>query len=469
MDRFLPWVAIGAGVLALALARSTSQDGRGKAGTGTSTLLACLVGLVVVYAAAFGFRSQLIGLIDVAHGIAIGAAAVLAATWFTGGAAKAGLAAIGIATAIAGVILLLPPELRQSLWLGAAMGSGLAAACTCLADPKGSLDRLAAFTIAAFSGASALGGFRDGVERAAAMPAVIGIVAVIALSAIQYGSLSKWLKWAAVAVVLVGGAKLIAIRYLFLGASFDVALGSIATAAMVAWILDTNADDTPGPFVICTIIWLAWSTIAFGLLQGLGLAVSAVFAAAFLLAVGSYRGLLSMGVLVALLFYRIFLEAYPTESRHIDVGQHYSVMGIIAGAALPIAVASWVARAGSRFEGFMRPGMALLAGAIFVAVLIAAHFILGARGTIGLLVGLSIAPFVAGLAKGGRLGILAAIGGMAAAIVVSFKFAAPHLLMERETKIQMLGWSIAVAVILTATAHWLTRDAAGAATNENTT
>jgi hypothetical protein len=99
----------------------------------------------------------------------------------------------------------------------------------------------------------------------------------------------------------------------------------------------------------------------------------------------------------------------------------------------------------------------VLSGVIAVALLVAADFVLGAKGTVGVLIGLALAPFVAGISGGERLGVLAAIGGLAAAVVATFKFAAPHLLMERAEKIQLLGWSIGVAIILIIVAHLLIR------------
>ena len=465
MDRILPWIAIGAGVLALAIAFSKA------AGTGerraSTAVLACAIAAALVYAVASLFGSSLLGLVDVAHGVAIGLAAVLVGGVLDARTGRSALVALGLATAIAGVVLMLPQDMRQSIWLGIAVGGALGAACGSLASETLGTDRITAFVLAALAGASTLGAFREGVDRAAALPAVIGVLGVIALMAIQFGSISKWMKWGIAAVVLIGGAKLIAIKYLFLGASFNVALGAVVCAAIVAWILENEDRQAAGPFAICVMIWLAWSTIAFGLMQGVGLGISALFATVFLLAAGSYRGLLSMSILVALGFYRVFLETYPTESRQIDVGQQYAVMGIVAGAVLPVAVATWLAGAGRQFTGLMRPGMALLAAAITVAVLVAADFILGSRGTVGILIGLSIAPFVAGLSPGDRLGVLAAIGGLGATVVVAFKFVAPHLLMERDAKIQILGWSIGAAIILVAIAHWLSKKPAGVPIHES--
>jgi hypothetical protein len=168
-----------------------------------------------------------------------------------------------------------------------------------------------------------------------------------------------------------------------------------------------------------------------------------------------------MSPLVALLFYRMFLEMYPTETRQIDVGQQYAVMGIVAGVVLPIAVGSWIGRSAEKFKGLAKPAIAVLAGVIAIALLIAADFVLGAKGTVGVLIGLSLAPFVAGIAGGDRLGVLAAIGGLAAAVVATFRFAAPHLLMERAEKIQILGWSIGVAIVLIAIAHFATKRNSG--------
>lgn len=467
MDRFLPWISIVSGIVALVVANSKGAAVEKAVGADRS-LLPSWIAVGAMYGFAYGFESSVVGMPNVAHGLLFGVTAIRLAMAIDARVGRSPLAALGLATALAGGVLLMPQDLRQLVWLGAAMGAGLAAACASLGESARGTSRLTAFAIATFAAASVLGSYRDGVDRAAAVPAAIGIVAIIVMAGLKFGSLSKWIRWAVVAAVLLAGAKLLSVKFLFYGASFNVALGAVASAAIVAWILDGDDESSPGPFVICTVVWLAWSTIAFGLLQGLGLAISAVFALSFLLGVESYRGLLSMAVLVPLAFYRIFLEAYPAESRHIDVGQHYSVLGIILGAMLPTALAAWVSKAGARSSGLMRPFMALIAGTVVVALLIAADFIIGSRGVIGIIVGLAIAPVVAGLIRGERLGTLAAIGSLAAAVVVSFRFVAPHILVERETKIQLLGWSIGAAVIFIAIASWLMRDSAGASVNENT-
>jgi hypothetical protein len=165
-----------------------------------------------------------------------------------------------------------------------------------------------------------------------------------------------------------------------------------------------------------------------------------------------------MSPVVALLFYRIFLEMYPTETRQIDVGQQYAVMGIVAGVVLPVALASWLSRASMRFDGMAKTSLAVLAGITVVAMLVAADFVLGTKGTVGILIGLSLAPFVAALSGGERLGVLAAVGALAAAVVVTFRFVSPHLLLERAEKMQFLGLSIAIAIVLIAIAHWLTKE-----------
>lgn len=458
MDRFLPWIAVGAGVLSLVAAMSK------PASSGNRSLVNAFAGIMAVvamYAIAFGFQSTFVGLVEIAHGFALGTAAVLLAWLIEPRTGRNGLAVLGIATLAGGLMLLFPEDAQRSAWLGLAAGGALAAACTSLASGSLGADRLAAFALAAVAGACVLGSYRDGVDRAASVPVLIAVIGVIALMAVRFGSLSKWVKALIVAAILLGGAKLLAIKFLFLGASFNVALGAVASATIVTWILENEDSRSHGPFAISALIWLAWSTVAFGLLQGLGLAVSAVFAAAFLLGVGSNRGLLSMSILVPLLFYRVFLEMYPTETRQIDVGQQYAVMGIAAGIIIPIAATAWLARAGSRFSGLAKPSIAVIAGAITIAILVAADFVLGSRGTVGVLIGLAMAPFVAGISGGEKTGVLAAVGGLAAAVVITFKFAAPHLLLERAEKIQVLGWSIGIAIVLIALAHWLTKETTG--------
>ena len=455
MDRFLPWIAVAAGVLSLVVASSKNSPGGSRP---ASPLFICVIALGLAYALAFGLRSSLTGLVEVSHGIALGAALVLLAYFAEPKTGRSGVLAVGLATLVTGVTQLAPPEMRQSVLLGSVIGAGLAAACTAVSAKTAGNERLAAFAVATFAGGAVLGSYREGVDRAALVISVVGVISVLALAAASVGSLPKWAKWLLVAAILIGAAKLVAVRYLFLGASFNVALGAVASAAVVAWIMENEDGRSHGSFALCTLIWLAWSTVAFGLLQGLGVALSAVYAATFLIAVGSYRGLLSMSSLVALIFYRVFLEMYPAETRQTDVGQQYAVMGIVAGVVLPVAAASWLSRAGSRFEGIAKPSLALLAGLIAVALLVAADFILGSKGTVGVLIGLALAPFVAGLAGGERLGVLAAIGGLSATVVVTFRFVSPHLLMERADKLQILGWSIAAAIVLIAITHWLSKE-----------
>lgn len=452
MDRVLPWLAVGAGVLSLVLTWKGKRDGKSP----SNVAGACLVVLFLLYGAAFGLRSELNGLLEMSHGIALGMAAVLLAGWVDGDRSESPVLAFGLAVLVAGVSLLLPIEMRALVWLGSAVGAGIASGVAMVSGAPAA--RKASFLVGVIAVASLIGSYRDGVDRAATVPVAIGVLATIALGVVRFGDYSKWLKLLVVAVVLIGGAKLLAMRYLFLGASFNVALGAIASAAVVAWILESDKRDAPGTFVVAAMIWLGWSTVAFGLLQGLGLGLTVLYGGAFLAAAGSHRGLLSLGVPVALLYYRVLLEMFPTEVRQVEMGQHYAVMGILAGAAIPIALSSWIAQAGARLTAVGRPVLAVVVGAIVVGVVVAADFVLGAKGTVGMLVGLAVTPFVAGLVPGERLGILAVSASLSALVVASFRFVSQHLLMDRDSKAQLIGWGIAIALALAVTAHYLTKE-----------
>jgi hypothetical protein len=318
-----------------------------------------------------------------------------------------------------------------------------------------------------FAGASVLGSYRDGLERAGSLAAIIGVFGLLVIFAMRLAPLPKYVRWLAAGLLLVGAAALIAQRYLFLGASFNVALGAVASAAVVAYILETHSREATAPVAVCAFIWLGWGTIAFGLLQGLGVAISALFAGAFLVCIGARRGLASATVLVALLFYRVFLEAFPTDSRAIEVSQHYAVMGIVAGCLFPTLVAAWTRRICQRFDPGMRLLAAFITGSILVAVIVASDFILGSRGTVGMLIGLCVAPAISGMAETERIGPAAAVGSLGAAIVLIFGSVAPNLLIEREQKIQILGWTITAAIVLIAVAAWLVREPGDKSYNEN--
>ena len=203
------------------------------------------------------------------------------------------------------------------------------------------------------------------------------------------------------------------------------------------------------------------------MLQGFGIGLAALAAASFLFLLGSQKGLVSLGIVVAIAFYRVFLEQYPTEARAIDIGQHYSVIGLVVGAALPIAVGSWGSRIRQKYAGTQSFLFSLLAGIIALSIVLGLNFVIGSRGAVGFLLGLGFASFALGLGGVYRMSITGLSSAFAAAMIAGFGYIAPHIGIERETKIRVIGWALAIPNIVLILAEILFRKPKGVTTSED--
>ncbi|MGI8923153.1 MAG: hypothetical protein ACR2HJ_03775 [Fimbriimonadales bacterium] len=480
MDTFLPWAALLAGPFALAIDwwLESSEARKPVAGAPTpfwtelQAMRPTLVGVLVLAGLAIGAAWFLAKTPAIGVGFAIGALAVLIAHISErplDGPNHLGIVPIGLATAAVGATLFAEKAWRVDLQLGLIMGASLAATLVRVGAPdRSSWPGLTTIYAGALAAASVIGSFRENVERAALVPILIGIVAVIAFALAtlwrqfadrQRGEAGLSVFWVGLigALALIGGAKLIAVKYLFLGDFFLVVAGAVITAGCVAWVLSDDREHQPGTFAMASLIWLAWITIAFGLLQGVGVGIAAVAAASILYLIDAKRAIASMGIVIAIEFYRVFLELYPAESRSIDIGQQYAVMGLMAGAALPIALSHWGARICEAFMGMRGFVLTLLASLITLALLVAIPFVLGSRGVVGFVVGLGLAVFCLGMGGSFRLGLLSLSAGLASSTILAFGYLAPHLGLEREAKIRFLGWGIAASIVILVSAEMLTR------------
>lgn len=253
------------------------------------------------------------------------------------------------------------------------------------------------------------------------------------------------------AALFAGGAMLLAQRYLYAQSVGNLAAAAVGAALIVHWLLSTQDSDESGlRFTLASVVWVAMATLAFGIDRGFGMSVALLAAGALLAAVGSLRGLLSLGPVVGLVLYRVFRETHTDSSRAFDIGQHYAIIGLLLGVLLPLAFAAWLPRT-SASSG--RHSVAtLLAAMLFLGLPLASAVFLGAKGAVGLLVGLGAASFVEGF-RGAARPIVLALGGLASAsLLVGYAWLEPWLDLARDEKLPLLGWivgiGLAVAIVI---------------------
>jgi len=249
------------------------------------------------------------------------------------------------------------------------------------------------------------------------------------------------------AVVAALGLWIVAKKHLFLIDIFWIGLLSIAAALAVAYLLgsdDSEPQPSPSSFLLSSIIWVAAATIAFGMLKGYGMAVGLVVGAAALAALGSTKGLLTMGPLFGLTAYRLFREQHTDSSRAFDIGQHYAMIGILIGLLLVLLLFDWTRELTLRGSSSAAAGVLL--GVAGLGGLLASLVLLGPKGTVGLLVGIGLAPALAGWRGSRDTGALACAVGLLAAAAFAYGPLDPYLSLEREAKTKLLLWTVGIVL-----------------------
>lgn len=337
--------------------------------------------------------------------------------------------------------------------LGLVFGAGLsavwfrfAAGCRWPSD--------AAWWLAAVGSANLLGAIGVGGKSSLAgstIGLVLIVAAVLGIGLGQYWPGKKTAGSIVFAIVAALGLWLVAKKHVFLIDIFWIGLLSIGVALVVAYLLgpdEGEASSSSSGFLLSSILWVAAATIAFGMLKGYGMAVGLVVGAATLATIGSTRGLLTMGPLFGLTAYRLFREQHTDSSRAFDIGQHYAMVGILIGLLLVLVLFDWGRER-------MRAGPATATAAVLLGIaglggLLASVVLLGPKGTVGLLVGIGLAPAMAGW-KGSRdAGALACAVGLLAATAFAYGPLDPYLSLEREAKTKLLLWTVGIVLGLAA-------------------
>jgi|GEM_PF-2022480 len=233
-------------------------------------------------------------------------------------------------------------------------------------------------------------------------------------------------------------------------------VGGVVVGGIVHLILAGETKPDSVRFILSTVIWLGAATVSFGIEhEAYGMAVTLLGGVALLVLMGNTRGLASITVAAAILAYRLFRELYPEDAKAPDIGQHYTMIGIAIGALLPLLPIDWArAREVSGWKAVAASGVWLL---ILIGIPIAASVLLGSKGAIGMIVGLSFAPIIDGLRGAVSLAPVGIGLGMAGVNVLTYGWLGDWTDLERAVKIRAVIVVAVVSLVLAASLFGLSR------------
>lgn len=255
-----------------------------------------------------------------------------------------------------------------------------------------------------------------------------------------------WIRGALATVLAMGGAFLIGQRYIFFNAFWHVVGLALIASWLVHFLLIEEGETPSWKLGLSVAIWIGVATFAFGTLRSFGMASALLAGVVAFLALGNVRSLATLGPLLALVLLRVFRESDRILFTSVDIGQQYTVFGIVLGCVALMAALDW------RRQNELR-ATNVFAAAVLVAVLlllfpaITAIFS-GPKGLSGLLIGFGLAALWDRNKLVSAPSGIALAGGLGLALAASLKWLDPILELTRSEKTKA-AWIIAVVLLVT--------------------
>ncbi|MFZ4508187.1 MAG: hypothetical protein ACOYON_10890 [Fimbriimonas sp.] len=388
---------------------------------------------------------------DPAHHLAIGIAAgtviALVAGWISH--RDEWVAPAGLGVGLSTLILLAPTADRAVLSGGALIGVGIVAASLL---SRGST--VAAIAALAAIAANQLGSFGSPDSPRAMAGSAIGVALLLVGAALTFGSksLPNSKAWGPVAALLIGGSLAFALGQQWLG-SMDFAIVA-GLGVLAAWVLSLLETDKPSSLrsLLAGALLLGVATIGFSLGRGFGMALALTSCVVVGAAMQSRLVLSATGPLAALVLYRVFRETHPDLTKALDLGQHFSLIGFLAGALVTLVADEWLTTLEEGAESLKSTGLALII-ATTLGLVPVIGMLLGSRGFVGWVVGLGMGAVFQSLQVGRSSRPLAIAGGIGAASIAIYPSVSPLIEVARDQKVQLLGvtlvgLAVAAAIVL---------------------
>lgn len=464
MTTFFPVLAAILAALALIVSAPKPRAAASIPAYGAGLLL-----FIVASAVSFKFRVGAEAMaVTEGYGLGLlGAFAGSALSMRAGSKVGACVAALACGLMAASAVHLLHSSKPVLVQLSLLVGCGLTALILDLAE--GSFASLASLAAAAVVCADMLGLVSIKVNPPGYAGTLMGIAAagvgLIAIATERYGN--GWVK-KAVPVLLVAlfasAGLLISKRWPDLHQAALVFPVACVAAIAVHWMMPPDEESNTLRLGLATIIWCALATFGFGYLKSFGAALCFTGACCSLLILGNLRALTSLVPLAMLTLYRVFRTSNTDTYQAIDIGQNYALIGFIVGAVAATLPVEWM-RSLAKPEGRRAiAGMAVW-GLYGMAIPALVLLLLSQRGTIGFLVGLGLAPLLAGWKGKGSLSIISISVGLGGLTVLSYGWLTDFVDLGRDDKMRDFGYMAAALIVGGIVLAWLGKSKSAEAAN----
>ncbi|MBL8067242.1 MAG: hypothetical protein JNM28_02235 [Armatimonadetes bacterium] len=223
---------------------------------------------------------------------------------------------------------------------------------------------------------------------------------------------------------------------------------SAAAAFVVCWMSGGGGGSRRGNQVVLGgLIWMGVATLAFAQDGTFGLGMAGLTGVACYLLLGRADLASTVAPLAALAFYRMFRLEYPETTRAFDIAQHYGMVGLMIGAGLMVLLLGMPRLSEqSGIRNWARFGVLSLMAA--GATVVGLQFF-GVKGGVGLIVGLGLGTWMAGVAGKKSAGGLPAFAGLCGLVGLSYAKASETFEMTRDEKMSLFVWASAGLAALT--------------------
>lgn len=204
----------------------------------------------------------------------------------------------------------------------------------------------------------------------------------------------------------------------------------LAAAGLTAWFI-SDADANPTPRIAASaLLWLGLCTVATGFDRALGLPVMLFSGVTMLACLRRTDLLVTLAPVFAMTLFRVMRLADPEALRTIDLGQNYAVAGIIAGFLF--------VQIGTHITESYRREVQIAVGAACAGLVAASLIVMGGKGSVGLIIGASLACAMAvrNLSDGAKA--LAASLAAAGVTIGFHTLLMPYAGFDKTAKLQIL-------------------------------
>lgn len=224
---------------------------------------------------------------------------------------------------------------------------------------------------------------------------------------------------------------------------------SVLASFAVVWMVGSvGTSQRTSQLVLGGLIWMGVATFAFAQDKTFGLSLALVSGFGAFVLLGRADLTAVMGPVVGLAAYRTLREQFPEITRGFDIAQHYGMVGLMIGAGLIVLLMGTPRLSDPKgARNWLRFGVLSLIAAIAAVV---GLFFFGVKGSVGLVIGLGIGVWMAGVtSERGAFGI-APLVGLAGLIGLSYGEVSQSFDLAREPKMTIFIWASVVLIVMAA-------------------